>query len=664
LAVGAAGTPALGTGAASGSCVVSGAIVAIDLNPCFVTLTPTIGYDGWSGPLSCLWEQIYGPAPAVIASPAESHTAIGFPDASGGYIFRLTVTAGAFSGAGSYRVYVFGSDEIETPEDVGDVALTVGGATYFTQINTCTVNETMGEIPNTCNFEVYGIPIAVGQAIILERGSNRLFAGIVLGVQQSKFERKSVGFHVWYSISAIGGEWHFKRRRVNKTYAHTSATTIAQELVAMVPNFTSVGVDAGLPTLTEFVASGTVGAVLTALAARVGLSWKLDYYGDVHLTKFEDSANDPQPLTESDLSRFSGLTVGADLSQVVTRVRVKGTISGITNVFDNAWAGELEVPSLDGYSPNGGTAVVGGKTIAYTGTRKGYKHQFLNNVVGVAVSSTSYDDPDGHISGEATYAYTFMSATGESGLIGAVVLGPSGSDNALHIKVRVSLMTTMGVNGVELVEAAKQLTGVTLYRRAPDYGGAFRAIREFSPLGGIHDDLVADDDEDWEFAKPAPQTGWDGADAKAYFLTGVTGIDHQTSTIAPVSFIVERNDLAAQAIIAALLGGGDDGVIEDEINLGESMEADAAAHGDAYLAERGVVNVQIAYSTKDPNSHPGQMVSMSLPDSVGVDDDLRIEQAVITGFEKRVSTNYYIRASKSIPLARFEALLQKLIRRS
>jgi len=83
----------------------------------------------------------------------------------------------------------------------------------------------------------------------------------------------------------------------------------------------------------------------------------------------------------------------------------------------------------------------------------------------------------------------------------------------------------------------------------------------------------------------------------------------------PVNLRVVVRDLAAQAVIAALmLPLIDDGIIEGTvIQDGRLSEMEARARGTAQLALRKALAEAVAYTTLDKNTHAGLDIGVNLP---------------------------------------------------
>lgn len=97
----------------------------------------------------------------------------------------------------------------------------------------------------------------------------------------------------------------------------------------------------------------------------------------------------------------------------------------------------------------------------------------------------------------------------------------------------------------------------------------------------------------------------------------------------PINLLVQVDDFAAQANLAALVGG--DGVQEDYIQDRRLSETEARARGQAFLALRSQVQVGVKFTTRDINTRAGRTIHVDLP-SLGILGDFKIQQVQIANF--------------------------------
>jgi hypothetical protein len=100
----------------------------------------------------------------------------------------------------------------------------------------------------------------------------------------------------------------------------------------------------------------------------------------------------------------------------------------------------------------------------------------------------------------------------------------------------------------------------------------------------------------------------------------------------PVNLLVQVDDLAAQAALGTLLGGGDDGVVEDWIQDGTIGITEALARGRAKLASSSTVRVSITYKVRDKNTRAGRTIHVSLGSPTNVTADFQIQHVTIDRF--------------------------------
>jgi hypothetical protein len=102
-----------------------------------------------------------------------------------------------------------------------------------------------------------------------------------------------------------------------------------------------------------------------------------------------------------------------------------------------------------------------------------------------------------------------------------------------------------------------------------------------------------------------------------------------------VNLFVVVDDLASRAALAALLTTAThthDGIIEAGIQDRRLAAAEATDRGEAYLAERNQINVEIRYATRDLNTRAGQIVSVNLGHPTNVVGDFIIQSVTIGHF--------------------------------
>jgi len=236
--------------------------------------------------------------------------------------------------------------------------ITIGGVDVRGRVRVAglVIRDILNDAPNTCTLTLEGDGPAIGQRlrITLTDGSRVLFAGTVQTVDQA-FEGRPD--HLAWHVTAIDDTARANARRPFGTWIDTSATTIAREMAAaFVPDFSTAGIEAGLPPVSiVFDGSETVIGCLARLATAVGGYCKIE---DGILYLFTDDPTDPpDPIDDAHPFLFNPpIQVNTDASQLRTRVYGKGYGEHI--VADLA-IGETLIPIQDGvnFPRLGGTAI-------------------------------------------------------------------------------------------------------------------------------------------------------------------------------------------------------------------------------------------------------------------------------------------------------------------
>jgi hypothetical protein len=150
------------------------------------TLSPLVNYDGWSGDLTFLWEQISGPA-ATINSPTDRETTITYAG-NGRHVFRLTITSDLFTSTMLFMVFRVG-EFAATPESTSPLVVTGrGGRIIGTLIQSSSIEEVLNEVPNRCRFTVIGTQVEIGEPVVITQDGRKIFAGNVLEVSGGRVE--------------------------------------------------------------------------------------------------------------------------------------------------------------------------------------------------------------------------------------------------------------------------------------------------------------------------------------------------------------------------------------------------------------------------------------------------------------------------------------------
>lgn len=233
------------------------------------------------------------------------------------------------------------------------------------------ISDIANEEPSTASFRVSGITPSYGYTVAIYLGDTRtkhlIFGGTILQVQQVYEEIRT---NVAYDVQCVDYTWLMNRRKVIKKYTNQSATDIAIDLIqSFSSGYSTDHVEAGLATVNEITFTNEeLPTALTRLAARIGATWRMDYTRDLHFSVTD--ASDVIAIADASLSTTRNLVSASDLSQIVTRVWVRG---GGSNALVDVAAGATTIPVEDGawYYSGGGWLESGPQRIVYTGKSSG-----------------------------------------------------------------------------------------------------------------------------------------------------------------------------------------------------------------------------------------------------------------------------------------------------
>jgi hypothetical protein len=126
-----------------------------------------------------------------------------------------------------------------------------------------------------------------------------------------------------------------------------------------------------------------------------------------------------------------------------------------------------------------------------------------------------------------------------------------------------------------------------------------------------------------------------------------------------VQLIVQVDDLAAQAAIAAIEGG--DGIIEHYIQDRRLSEAGARGRGLAELELFKTVETQLSYTTHDVNTRSGRTVHVDLPAPTSIAGDFLIQRVTIDDVSTASNTFPRRKVSASTTRFSFEDVLNRIL---
>lgn len=303
------------------------------------------------------------------------------------------------------------------------VFVAVGGVQYATARavdanlvlhDSLTIEEVLNDIPNTCAFTMRGAEPSEGAEVVITLGSinngDRQFAGTILN-RSHTYAGTPANWAA--SINAIDYTWLLTRRQFSGSYTNTSATDIANDIIAVVPGVTS-GVTAGLAVLDTFSATDVDAlSALTQLAKRIGGYCDVDYHKVVKLFITDETVTNPVGLTSSHRT-LTDFSYTRDLGPVRTRMFVEG--GGVTTLAPCA-VGDTIIPvdTTAWYESGGGVVKSGPQHVTYTGTTEGGGGSLVGP--GLSPDTPLVASPAsgvGVTAGVHEYAFTFVTASGES----------------------------------------------------------------------------------------------------------------------------------------------------------------------------------------------------------------------------------------------------------
>lgn len=140
-------------------------------------------------------------------------------------------------------------------------------------------------------------------------------------------------------------------------------------------------------------------------------------------------------------------------------------------------------------------------------------------------------------------------------------------------------------------------------------------------------------------------------------LTGVTGLVEPLVAGAPIHVWVQRDDLAAQAAMAAIDGG--DGIYEHRLSDERRGEASLIDLCDAELALFSMPIVTVTYATRDTKTKSGKPIVINLT-SPPISETLTIQDVTIDQIDQYVNTNPRFTVTASSVRFSLEDLLRRM----
>lgn len=256
------------------------------------------------------------------------------------------------------------------------VSIQLAGVDARVRVAGLTIHDVANDNPNTCSLTIDGVesPV-VSQTLRVSLGLDAprlLFNGSLQEVGLS-YDLKPT--HRVWPANALDDTPRANRRRPFGTWTTVSATTVAQYLVSVfAPGFTSVHVQAGLPTV-SIILDGSEGmnGALTQIANLIGgyFYWE---DGDLHLFLTEATGT-PDALDATPGRFLDDPPIAARVDNSQLRTRVFGQGHGEAVLADLA-AGESIIPLANaavwfGTVGSGGHAIALSQILAYTGVQLG-----------------------------------------------------------------------------------------------------------------------------------------------------------------------------------------------------------------------------------------------------------------------------------------------------
>ena len=224
------------------------------------------------------------------------------------------------------------------------------------------VNDQTNDAPTTASITVRNTAPTEGHSIwVVENDTyhGRRFGGVVQQVEQEPLA--GGGTAVQWRVTATDGLHLLDRRRISKTYGSQAADIIVRDIITnYTSGFTSQHVTYGLDSVAMTFTAETVSGALTRLANAIGGYWYLDPWLDVHFV-VSDSQPAPADVVEAGLYHPRDLRYARDLSQIKTRVTVRGmgfTLSQLWG-YSSITAAYIEQYNLSSFFSAGDKITIG-----------------------------------------------------------------------------------------------------------------------------------------------------------------------------------------------------------------------------------------------------------------------------------------------------------------
>jgi hypothetical protein len=114
--------------------------------------------------------------------------------------------------------------------------------------------------------------------------------------------------------------------------------------------------------------------------------------------------------------------------------------------------------------------------------------------------------------------------------------------------------------------------------------------------------------------------------------SGAGSIQYSITTGDEVQLLVQVDDVSAQTTLAGLIGG--DGIQETYVQDRRMSYTEARARATALLAQRGVVDTELRFTTRDLHAKSGRTQSVNVAAPMSVSGDFIIQQSTLTAFPR------------------------------
>jgi hypothetical protein len=288
---------------------------------------------------------------------------------------------------------------------------------------TLTIQETDGETPNTCSFQVRGVTPSNGQEVIITQGSknnlDREFAGRIINDTSGYV---GIPTNSRDQVNVIDYTWDLTRETITRRWTSESATAIAEAIIADAGRGLVARVEQGLETIDEFTVTNEPHiTALRRLAERGGWKVHVSYLRTVFFGSTVGTETDPTTLTAASmlLTEAADLKVRRDLAPVITKQPGEG---GGSSAPTEVAPGETILPVEDpAWYATSGLVAVGPQVVAYAGLATGGGGSLVGPGASASTAPSGALVQGGTLTiGTYQYAYTFVTAAGQS-LPGPVV---------------------------------------------------------------------------------------------------------------------------------------------------------------------------------------------------------------------------------------------------